>query len=119
MIISAIVFIGVAIIMIGIGFSQLKSINPVGFYSGEKALNPEELTDAKEWNRKHGIMWLIYGMVIIITWLIGYLIGDSIWCLIPFCGGIIVPVPIMILYHNKLLKQYFIKCEQEKANPIL
>ena len=28
-------------------------------------------------------------------------------------------VPIMILYHNKLTKQYFIKCEQEKANHIL
>lgn len=103
---ALIVFVMVAILMIGIGVWQLKSTAPVGFYSGEKPPREEELTDVKAWNRKHGTMWVIYGIVIIISGLVGCIIGDSIWCLIPYCGGIVVPVIIMIWYHHRLIKKY-------------
>ena len=63
-IITFIIFFIVAMIMIGLGIFQLKSTSPVGFYSGEKPPREEELTDVKAWNKKHGMMWLIYGIII-------------------------------------------------------
>ena len=105
-IITFIVFLLVAAIMIGIGISQVKSSSPVAFYSGEKPPKAEELTDVHAWNTKHGMMWMIYGIIIMISYLVGYIIGDSILCIIPFCGGLIVPVIIMIWYHNRLIKMY-------------
>ena len=105
-IITFIIFFIVAMIMIGLGIFQLKSTSPVGFYSGEKPPREEEVTDVKAWNKKHGMMWLIYGIIIMISYFVGYLIGDSILCLIPFCGGLIVPVIIMIWYHHRLIKKY-------------
>ena len=77
-IITFIIFFIVAMIMIGLGIFQLKSTSPVGFYSGEKPPREEELTDVKAWNKKHGMMWLIYGIIIMISYFVGYLIGDSV-----------------------------------------
>ena len=111
-IITLIIFGIVSMIMIGIGISQLKSIEPVGFYSGEKPPKEDEITDVQAWNRKHGIMWLLYGIVIMVSWFLGFIIGNSIFCLIPFCGGIVVPVVIMIWYHNKLTRLYRKKLRQ-------
>lgn len=105
-IITFIVFLIVAAIMIGIGISQLRNSSPVAFYSGEKPPKAEELTDVHAWNKKHGMMWIIYGITIISSYFAGYIIGDSILCIFPFCGGLIVPVIIMIWYHNKLIKMY-------------
>ena len=61
MIISGVTFGLAALIMIGIGISQLKSRNPVGFYTGEKPPKKEQLSDVNAWNRKHGTMWIVYG----------------------------------------------------------
>ena len=96
----------VAVIMICIGIFQLKSTKPVGFYSGEKPPREDEITDIPAWNRRHGMMWLIYGIVIMVSWFLGFLIGDSILCVIPYCAGIIIPVIIMIWYHHKLIRLY-------------
>ncbi len=106
MIVTFIIYLIGAAIMIGIGISQLRSSSPVGFYSGEKPPEKEELTDVPAWNRKHGMMWLIYGMIILLTSVVGYLMGDSIFCMIPYFGGIILPLFVMIWYHHKLIKTY-------------
>lgn len=105
-IITLIIYLMVAAIMMGIGISQLRSSSPVGFYSGEKPPKEDELADVQAWNKKHGMMWLVYGIMILFSYFIGYVIGDSILCLIPFCGGLIVPVIIMIWYHHKLIRAY-------------
>ena len=60
----------VALFMMGIGIVQIKSRKPVAFYSGEKPPKAEELTDVSAWNRKHGMMWLAYGIIILISFLI-------------------------------------------------
>lgn len=106
MFISELIFGICALIMIGIGISQIRSKEPVGFYAGEKGPSMEEITDVQAWNKRHGVMWLIYGVVIIISWIVGYLIGDSPLCLIPFCIGLLAPVIIMIWYHHRLIKIY-------------
>ena len=105
-IIFFIIYMITAIIMISIGISQLRSHEPVGFYSGEQPPRECELSDVHTWNKKHGIMWIIYGFIIIISSGIGVIIGDSIWSLIPICGGFLIPIIIMIWYHNRLVKRY-------------
>ncbi len=104
--ITLIIYLIVAAIMASIGISQLRSTSPVGFYSGEKPPKEDELTDVQAWNRKHGIMWLVYGMIIIVSYFAGSIMGDSILCIIPYCGGLIVPVIIMIWCHHKLIRTY-------------
>lgn len=105
-IISCVIYLITAFIMIGIGISNLRSKTPVGFYSGEKAPKEGELTNVHEWNRKHGIMWILYGVAILLSWGIGFVIGDSVWCLLPLCGGIILPVIVMVWYHHQLIRTY-------------
>lgn len=105
-IIGLVVYLLTAAIMIGIGISQYKSEKPVGFYSGEKPPDESELSDVVSWNKKHAVMWVIYGLIILFSYGIGTIIGDSVWCLIPMCGGLIFPLPIMVWYHHRLIKHY-------------
>lgn len=108
-IITLICFLILAGLVIGIGISQLRSSSPVGFYTGEKGPAEDELTDVSAWNKKHGAMWLVYGGIVIISYIAGYLIGDNVMCVIPYCVGSILPVIFMIIYHNKLIKKYMKK----------
>lgn len=105
-IIGLVIYLAVASVMMGIGISQLRSKKPVGFYSGEKPPGEDELSDVKAWNQKHGWMWVIYGIIILISFGIGALMGDTLWSVIPMCAGVVLPLPIMILYHHKLVKIY-------------
>lgn len=102
------IYMLVAGVMIGLGISQYKSKKPVGFYSGEKPPLEKELTDVLMWNKKHGKMWIWYGIIIILCYAAGipFVKVDSVWCVIPMCGGIIVPLPMMIWYHHKLIREY-------------
>ena len=103
-----VIYLFVAVIMLGIGISQYRSKKPVGFYSGEKPPLERELTDVNAWNKKHGKMWIWYSVAI----MVGYILGiplmamDTAWCVLPMCGGIIVPIPLMIRYHHKLIREY-------------
>lgn len=105
-----VIFLLVALIMIGIGVSQLKSKTPVGFYSGEKPFAAEELSDVAAWNKKHGVMWIIYGLVIIFSGFAGtFLIGANAgWQLnlVIMGGGVVVPLAWMIGYHERLVRKY-------------
>lgn len=103
-----VIYLCVALIMVGIGVSQMKSKTPVTFYSGEKPLEAGELSDVSMWNRKHGIMWVAYGIVIMLSGLAGSFPAgrESLWCLLPMMGGVIVPLVGMIWYHHRLLRAY-------------
>lgn len=109
MLICVIIYLGTAIFMSGIGIVQIRSKVPVGFYSGEIPPKESEITDVRAWNVKHGTMWILYGVIILVSAGVSFLIGDSLWNLIPLLGGIIVPVIIMIIYHHKLCDKYLIK----------
>lgn len=107
-IISGVIFGIVALIMLGIGVSQLKSKVPVGFYTGEKSPKTELLSDVHAWNKKHGIMWIIYGICIICSWTCSAFVGGGIYSVIPLCG-VLLPIPAMVLFHHRLVKMYFIQ----------
>ena len=107
-IIGFVIMLYVAAFMLGIGISQYRSKKPVAFYSGEKPPLESELSDVLMWNKKHGKMWIWYSIAI----MGGYLLGiplmamDTAWCVLPMCGGCLIPLPVMIWYHNKLIREY-------------
>lgn len=111
-IIGLFIYLLTASIMIGIGVSQLKSKTPVAFYSGEKPFEAKELSDVSAWNRKHGIMWITYGIVILLSYLLSAVIGlDSACSLVLMTAGAIAPIAVMIWYHNRLIRTYRLPSE--------
>ena len=95
-----------AIFMLGIGLVQMKSRKPVAFYSGEMPPLEEKVKDISAWNKKHGIMWIIYGMVIVIGIFGGFIVGDSPLLVLIYCGCLLFPIIPMVLYHKKLVRDY-------------
>lgn len=106
-ILSGVIMGACACLMIGIGVFQFRSKKPVGFYTGEKAPEEKEISDVRAWNRKHGIMWILYGLCIILGWACGLVLGDSLLLLIPFAICLLLPIPLMVFYHHRLIKRYF------------
>ena len=95
----------VALIMMVIGICQIRSQDPVGFYTGEKAPDASEIKDVHRWNVSHGRMWIAYGIVIALGFIVAMALNDSILGAVPMIGGIVVPIPIMIITHHRLMKK--------------
>lgn len=108
-IIAFVVIVLVCIVMMVIGISQIKSKKPVGFYSGEKPPLEEELTDVVMWNKKHGLIWLFYGIAMLVSFVAGNLIGNEFVASMLFLVVILGGIPMMILRHNALKKKYYRK----------
>lgn len=108
-IISGVIFGICALIMVGIGIYQIKSKKPVAFYTGEKAPDEKQLTDWKAWNREHGIMWILYGVCIMLAWVCGLVMGDNLLAMIPYLIGLLLPIPVMIWNHHRLERKYVIR----------
>ena len=108
-VISGVILGFCALLMFAIGIYQMKSKKPVGFYTGEKAPDEKELSDVSAWNKRHGMMWILYGLCIVSAWGIGLFMDDSLTRLIPLLGFLLLPLPFMVLYHHRLMKKYFIK----------
>lgn len=100
----------VALVMIGIGVSQLKSRKPVGFYTGVKPPEEKELRDVKAWNKKHGMMWISYGATITGCGLAQMIAGLAGWndvlLVILEIFIVIGGVFVMMWYHMRLEKRY-------------
>ena len=68
-IVGLVIYAFVSLFMMAIGIAQLKSQDPVGFYSGEKPPKAEDLTDVHAWNKnqfflclqKHILRFQLYG----------------------------------------------------------
>ena len=105
-IITFVILLYVSIIMIAIGISQIKSKEPVGFYTCKKPPQKEQLSDMNAWNKKHRYMWVTYGLALIGTFAVCFLIeAETIASIILLCV-IIGALPIMMLYHHHLKKKY-------------
>ena len=96
----------VPIIMIGI--VQYRSKDPVGFWSGKKPPQKEQITDVKAYNQKHGLMWILFGVGFVLCFVCGLFFGGAIagyLCMFEAIGGIFA----MIGYHEKLDRMYYKK----------
>lgn len=98
----------VSILMITIGIIQFKSKKPVGFYTGEKPPRAEDLTDVKAWNHRHGMLLISYGISLMLSYLVGFFLGEiasaCIMVLVTIGGGI-----VMCICHSKLQVKYLKK----------
>ncbi|MDE7428857.1 MAG: hypothetical protein K2N00_06255 [Lachnospiraceae bacterium] len=91
-----------------IGIVQYRSKDPVGFWSGKKPPKREQITDVKAYNRKHGLMWIVYGVGLLFCFVCGLPFGGLITgylCMIEVMVGIL----FMVAYHNKLNRVYYRK----------
>ena len=101
------VFLSVAALMIGIGIYQYRSKKPVTFYTGEEPLPEDRYTDVSGWNKAHGRMWMVYGILIMAGSGAALMIGsETPLCMVPYLAGVLLPLPGMILIHKKLSDKY-------------
>ena len=99
----------VAGIMIVIGISQLsQKDHPVGFYNLIDPPRKKEISDVIQWNKKHGIIWIVYGICIESGFWLGYVMPVEVLEMVFMMGG--VPLPFMVIRHHWLEKEY--KCRQ-------
>lgn len=66
-----------AVIIIIIGIIQMKSQEPMPFWSDEKTPEKEELTNVTAYNCFHGVLWIILGVVLVISLFLGYFTGKE------------------------------------------
>ena len=107
---SAVVLLIGTISMIILGIVQYRSKEPVGFWSGKKPPRKEEITDVSAYNRKHGLMWILYGTGLIVCYVCARPLGGLIaayLCMAEVFGGLLG----MVAYHNRLKRMYYRKRE--------
>ena len=103
---TAVIISFVALVMMVIGIAQIKSKEPVGFYTGEKPIPKEQLKDMVAWNKKHGAMWIWYGVAIIVSFVISSMINHAVWSSVILIGVIAGALPVMMWYHSRFKKEY-------------
>ncbi len=97
----------VAGIMVIIGIFQMsQKEDPVGFYNMIEPPKKDEIRDVVQWNKKHGILWIVYGICIECGFWLGYVMPVDALELAFMMGGVLVPLPFMIIRHRKLEKEY-------------
>ena len=107
MVVGATIFAMVALVMVIIGIVQFVQRNePVGFYNVIAPPKKEEITDIVMWNRQHGIIWILYGVCIELGFWLGALMPSEMWGTVFMIGGVVIPLPFMILRHHSLVKRY-------------
>ena len=99
----------VALILLGVGISMIKSKKPTGFYTGEKAHDASEISDVKKWNLYHGLIFIVCAALIMLAAIVLIFIKSETIMLFILFGVYLLPLPIMIIIHHLLEKNYVIK----------
>ena len=105
--ISLVIYGLISLLLIGIGVSEIRSKKPVGFYTHEKAPRKQDIIDVPAWNKKHGVMWITYGVSLIGVHIICIFIRNAVVAYTLLIGVTIVPLPIAMWYHARLKKRYY------------
>lgn len=105
-IICLVILIICALPMIMIGIAQIKSKNPVGFWSGKEPPAKEQVTDVPAYNKKHGIMWILYGIGVPVSFFVGAPFGEGLGSAVAMSAEVVGGLILMIWYHNYLDKKY-------------
>lgn len=104
-IVISLVIIICDVFFFAIGLNYMHSKVPLGFYTSEKPPKPEEISDVRAWNRKHGIAVFVYGGVMTVS-LILTLFMNLTGIIIAIAVGVIGGIIGLILYHHYLVKKY-------------
>lgn len=100
----------VAVIMIIIGLVEaFNKYEPVGFYNVIDPPKREEISDIVQWNRNHGLIWIFYGICIELGFWLGFVMPNQMLGIVSMIGGIMIPLPFMVLIHRILEKKYKVK----------
>lgn len=103
----------VAVIMEILGLYQFfKKESPVGFYNVIAPPKKEEISDVTKWNKKHGLIWIVYGICIEAAFLSGCIMTIEVLQMLFMLGGVLLPIPFMVMRHKKLEKEYIIRIEK-------
>ena len=107
MIFGLVIISMVALVMVIIGIYQFaQKDKPVGFYNTIAPPKKEDITDIVKWNKKHGMIWIVYGACIELSYWLGAFSTNEIMAAVFLMGGILFPLPFMILAHHMLEKEY-------------
>lgn len=104
-----IILISIAPIIL-LGIVQYRSKKPVGFWSGKEPPKAEQITDVIAYNHEHGIMWICYGIGMALCFAPMLIFGEdqaylSVGLEIAECT---LGLLLMIVFHNRIEKKYFI-----------
>ncbi len=95
-----------------LGISQCRSKEPVGFWAGRKPPSKESVADIAAYNKKHGIMFILYGAGIVPAVMFSVIMIEmtdvALWICVAIAetvGGLL----LMIRYHQYLERKYVIQ----------
>ena len=104
MIIYILSFLLSGLVFIGFGVFALKKQTPIHFWSGTQ-VKAEEISDIKAYNRANGIMWITYGILIILSSIPTIFIESDIWAVISIVILFLGLILMMIIY-KKIYNKY-------------
>lgn len=95
-----------ALIFVVLGALEIRSSIPVEFWAGEKPPSVSQVTDVKAYNKKHGYMWIIYGLGMFAAYLTWLPFENGTVLCVSIIGETFGGLILMILYHNHLYRKY-------------
>lgn len=93
-------------LIIGIGIAQLYRQKPVGFWSFQPPPSPGQVSDVRAYNRKHGKMWIWFGLGMLAAYGVGAIAPNGLMAMLIIGGELIGGIVAMIVYHLHLTKKY-------------
>ena len=103
MIIGFVIWSTVFLVLLGIGIWALKSDKAVGFYTGTK---PPEVDDVRRYNRSVAVLWLVYAVLFELLGLpFLFLKRNAAGFLWSVAGVPAITIALMIVY-NRILRKY-------------
>lgn len=107
-IITVVILFICMLVFVILGAIQCRSKNPVGFWTGIKPPDEKQVRDIPAYNKRHGGMWILYGIGIPVSFFAGMPFGETAaWiCMMAECVGGCVG---MMVCHEHLNKKYLKK----------
>lgn len=91
-------------IFIGFGIFALRKQTPIHFWAGT-IVKSEQITDVKSYNRANGVMWITYGLLVLLTGLPAIFLGLDVWAVV-FASVIFLGLIVMMVIYNKIYNKY-------------
>lgn len=105
-----ILYIFVIVLFLTIGIYQYNQKEfPVSFNTGETPMRREDVSDVVAYNRKHGILWISFSMLLAIGFILGTILNDPIWFSIITIVCMLGGIGSIFLCHRWLVNKYCLK----------